>query len=86
MLEDAAVAAHEAAVGLLDQELARLISRAPDEQVIEPVAVHVRHGEVRSLGRQQLGDERFSVEVDEVVLLVDVREPDPVRDVGEERG
>src|SRR2546425_2971222 len=45
LLEDAAVAAHEAAVGLLDQELARLISRAPDEQVIEPVAVHVRHGE-----------------------------------------
>ncbi len=50
LLEDGAVAAHEAAVGLLDQELARLISRAPDEQIIEPVAVHVRHGDVRSLG------------------------------------
>ena len=85
LLENLLVAAPEPAVGLLNQQLPRLALRAPDEQVVEPVAVHVRHGDVRSLGRQQLGDEGFPVEIDEVVLPVHVRQLDAVGDVGEER-
>jgi hypothetical protein len=80
------VGAHEPAVAPLDQEVSRLLLRPSDEHVFQPVAVHVRHGNERPLGREQLRDQTLPVEIDEVVLPVGVREADLVGDVGEQRG
>ena len=86
LLEQLLVGADEPAVGLLDQQLARLTLRAADEHVVQPVAVHICHRQHRPFGREQLRDQGLAVEVHEIVLAVRVRKPDLIGDIGEERG
>jgi hypothetical protein len=85
-LEQAGVAAHEAAVTLLDEQLAGLLLGAPEVEVVEPVAVHVGHRGRRPLGRQHARQQALAVEVDEVAVLpVHERHGAAIGHVGEHR-
>ncbi len=63
---------HEAAVLLLQEELARHTGRAANEDVIQPVAVDVRHGDGRALARQHVGQQGLDVVIDQIAGLVPI--------------
>ena len=77
------IRAHEPPVPLLDEERPRLPFRAADEEVIEPIAIHVAHSDDRTFGREHLGNQQLPVEIDEVVFVVDEIEADLAGDVSE---
>ena len=82
--EEARIAAHERAVPLLQQQLTRLLLRPADEDIIEPVAIHVGHGHARALRRDHLRDETLTVEIDERIFLMAEAERRSCRDVGQQ--
>jgi hypothetical protein len=59
---------------LLDIERTRLTLRATEIDVVEPVAVHITHGERGPLGGDHPRHEPLAVEVRELVLVVDPRD------------
>ena len=80
------IAAPEASIALLNQHRARLILCSADKDVVQPVAVDVRHCHHRAFGGQHLRHQSLAVEIHVVVLVVHEREGRLARHVGENAG
>ncbi len=83
-LEHVRTARRKAAAAVLQEEPPGLLLRPAEEDVVQPVAVHVRHRHERALPREHLRHQTLPIEIDEGVLPVHEVQRHTVGDVGEQ--